>query len=1054
MSRPEPAPFFVFRTPFFPLSTFIDWGNQTENEQHISNNITIGNDLIQARAVLRDRLSKWMSSQVVREAILLASPDLASVMASWPIHFDSEKGRRLERTLVRYFTRMCTRPTPFGLFAGCSIGKIGKDTQLLLDSEDSYSRCVRLDMEYLGRLAMDLENNKNVRKKLMFRPNSSLYNLYGSIRYMELDKHSGIKNYHLISVKETQYLTDTLARSSQGATLEALAEALVDENILMPDAIDFIHSLIDNQILVSDLGPVITGPDPMQHMISRIQFSESATHILRSLEKIQTARNTIEGSRIGSSLISYQIISDELNKLFPQNGSKNPLLADLIKPSLNATISDKVINDVCNGISILHSLFGQKRNSPLDKFIESFYSRYESQEVPLMEALDAENGIGFSLPQSTNIDSALPLDGFVFNEPKEETKFLWTAFHNYLLIKLIESEKKGRNVISLAYEELLPFFNSDPFPLPISFAALFELGRKDDDIIIFLAGLTGASGAKLLGRFCHASPDIKKIVSDFLQQEENVNPEAIHAEIVHLHNDRVGNVILRPLLRQFEIPFFGQSGAPIDRQIPLSDLLVSVRNGKIILRSSHLGKEVIPHLTTAHDFSFQTISHYHFLCLLQEQGTISGLEWSWGALSKASFLPRVEVGRLIFTKARWNVTSVEFRPICEAKEIERWQRLLKWREERRIPRLVNVIDENTKLVVDFQNILSVDSFIELVKNRDYFAIEELFPEPEMLPVESPEGHFIHEVILPFTYQNTKNNVISTPKTTKLRRIFHPGSEWLYIKIYAGPNELEHLLRHRLGPVVRNLIELGAADSWFFIRYADPDWHLRLRIHGDPEKLWVEGMSLIQKSWGDLFHRTKIWKLQIDTYQRELERYGDGEAMLLSERIFQADSEAVLCLLESHQNAWDTTSRWWMCLFGMDSLLNDFGFDIIQKRDLLTNLSMNFKNEFNLDNKSLSKLGHNFRKHRAGLSSLLNGHPPQALQEGIDIFQRRSSSLKNIVKELKNQHIISADPAALLPLVGSYLHMHANRILRTEARTEELVLYDLLLRHYSSEIARN
>jgi hypothetical protein len=37
--------------------------------------------------------------------------------------------------------------------------------------------------------------------------------------------------------------------------------------------------------------------------------------------------------------------------------------------------------------------------------------------------------------------------------------------------------------------------------------------------------------------------------------------------------------------------------------------------------------------------------------------------------------------------------------------------------------------------------------------------------------------------------------------------------------------------------------------------------------------------------------------------------------------------------------------------------------------------------------------------------------------------------------------------------GSYLHMHANRLLRSEQRAQELVLYDFLLRLYESEAAR-
>ena len=41
----------------------------------------------------------------------------------------------------------------------------------------------------------------------------------------------------------------------------------------------------------------------------------------------------------------------------------------------------------------------------------------------------------------------------------------------------------------------------------------------------------------------------------------------------------------------------------------------------------------------------------------------------------------------------------------------------------------------------------------------------------------------------------------------------------------------------------------------------------------------------------------------------------------------------------------------------------------------------------------------------------------------------------------------------MDFAGSLLHMHANRILRSNARAQELVLYDFLARLYESQAAR-
>jgi hypothetical protein len=60
----------------------------------------------------------------------------------------------------------------------------------------------------------------------------------------------------------------------------------------------------------------------------------------------------------------------------------------------------------------------------------------------------------------------------------------------------------------------------------------------------------------------------------------------------------------------------------------------------------------------------------------------------------------------------------------------------------------------------------------------------------------------------------------------------PGSEWLYIKLFTGPATADQVLR-RIASVLTWALTAGGDDQWFFLRYGDPDWHLRLRIHGAP-----------------------------------------------------------------------------------------------------------------------------------------------------------------------------------------------------------------------------
>src|SRR5262249_11307546 len=160
------------------------------------------------------------------------------------------------------------------------------------------------------------------------------------------------------------------------------------------------------------------------------------------------------------------------------------------------------------------------------------------------------------------------------------------------------------------------------------------------------------------------------------------------AEVVHLPEDcRTGNVLLRPALRDYEILYRGEGSVAAERQIPVTDLLVSVLGDQIVLRSQRLGRRVSPRLTSAHNFVGRGQGIYRFLCMLQGQAT-SRAGWDWGALRDAPFLPRVVSGQLVLSCARWLAGKDELKPLGAVRDAERFRAVQKWRAERRLPRWI------------------------------------------------------------------------------------------------------------------------------------------------------------------------------------------------------------------------------------------------------------------------------------------------------------------------------------------------------------------------------
>jgi thiopeptide-type bacteriocin biosynthesis protein len=1065
-----PADFFVFRTPLLPFDEFLKWSVGLEAAGALDDPQRFEQAYSADCARLRERLHAIVTRPEVRDALFVASPNIIERFHLWTDDPTSERGRKVEHVLVRYFSRMTARPTPFGLFAGCSIGTIGNQTQLTIEGREHYGRHTRLDNDYLFALIGALTHDPSLRELFNYHPNDSLYRAAGRLRYVESRLENKLRTYHLVAAEATSYLDDTLARAREGATVETLAAALVDEDISSDEAREYITELIESQILVPDLALQVTGSEPVHTLISQLREHEATAEAAHTLDRTRAEIELIDEAGLGIEPERYLSIARQLETLPAKVEPPRLFQVDMTKPAPEATLGGAVLDEIMRGIDVLRRLFARADTGLLKQFREAFAARYEEREVPLVEALDEEIGVGFGASE----ENSPLLKDLLFPPQSEESQLENAPRHELLLRKLSEALQSGAQEIALTPVELDAISDKNAPPLPDTFEIVARISAQSQATLergefqVFMEHIEGPSGARMLGRFCHADEALHKHVLSHLRAEESFHPEAIFAEIVHLPGGRIGNIIARPVLRDYEIPYLGRSGASAEHQIPATDLLLSVRAGLIRLRSARLNREVIPRLTNAHNYAMADLGVYKFLCALAQQRVAGGLWWDWGALAIAPFLPRVTTGRLVLVLARWRVNKDELRALGKLHGAARFQAVQKWREARRLPRLVTLADGDNVLPIDFDNALSVESFIQLVKERETAMLVEMFPAPDHLCAHGTEGAFVHELVVPFvsvpsaraggsdrTVAESRPVTRQLPQAVLTRR-FAPGSEWLYIKLYTGTATADALLRDIMRPLVNSLMQSGAANQWFFIRYGDPEWHLRLRFHGEPEKLQCEAMPIINAALSPLLDDGRIWRLQLDTYEREVERYGGAEGIVLAEQLFHADSEAALEIVEMLEPGdAGADERWRLTCYGIDLLLTDFGFDLKGKHAILKQTREAFAKEFRADKNLSGQLSEKFRKERQSLEALLTSahedeHP---LAPGVAVLHRRSEHLSQIIAALKTCEeagLLSAPSARLLP---SYIHMHANRLLRSAQRQQELVIYDLMTRLYESRIAR-
>jgi thiopeptide-type bacteriocin biosynthesis protein len=277
-------------------------------------------------------------------------------------------------------------------------------------------------------------------------------------------------------------------------------------------------------------------------------------------------------------------------------------------------------------------------------------------------------------------------------------------------------------------------------------------------------------------------------------------------------------------------------------------------------------------------------------------------------------------------------------------------------------------------------------------------------------------------------------------TVKRRFIF--GEEWLYLKIYSGPKMLEEILINDLYPVVRYLYSAGMTDKFFFVRYFDEGYHLRLRFRITDLSRQQEVFNLLSEKLKSYSDNRILAKTIIDTYNREIERYG-SKTIEQVESVFSINSWEILHVL-SYES--DYHNRWLCAIKIMDNLLDRFGVTVNEKYNLYQSAYLALLREFGDEKYLKENLKKKYREHAKKISDTMNSKyiiPP--IPYPVQNEDKTDSEIKYIL-ELKKKELLEISFESLLINI---MHMHYNRVFRVKHRLHELVIYYMMSNYYKS-----
>ncbi len=1046
---------FAVRVPLLGLDAFVDAG-------------ATGDASAEAIAAQRAWLAALLERADVREAILVASPALHGEIETWRARPDSAHGRKLEHALVKYVTRMATRATPYGLCAGLAVGRVeGRGAEIAVCAGAMPRRRTRIDNEVLFRLASAIAQTAEAREQLAWSPNTSLVRVAGRWRYAEARAgEKGALRYHLVAIEPTPYLDATIDRARGGSCLAALAAALAEsEGVELAEARGYIDELVAAQVLVPALGVMVTGPEPIDGMIAQLDGA-GLDEPARALAAIRDALARLDAGDAGGGADAYGAIADRIEAMFAAAGAAAAIerarlfQVDTMAP-VDARLGRDVVAEIERAVHALRRLTPRREDPRLEALRRAFRERWEDREVPLAEVLDEEAGVGFAAATGPGSEGSPLLAGLPFSAAAADATTAWGPRERWLLGKLAELWASGGDELVLADAYVDALAAATPAELPAAWSVLARVGRASRDAAptVLVEGAGGPSGARLLGRFCHLDPAIEAMVRDHLAREAAAHPDAVLAEVAHLAEGRTGNILCRPVLRSHELVYLGRSGAPEDAQLLLDDLTMAVEGERIVLRSRRLGREVVPRLSSAHNVAAYGLGVYRFLAALQAQDG-SSVGWSWGALADAPRLPRVRIGRAVVARASWRLDAAELRELARGARggcADAFAAVQALRARRGLPRYVVVAAADNELSVDLDHALQVDAMVAMIGGREHAILLELWPAPGDAIARGDAGAYASELVVSFARgpaaPAASTRMAAAVVGAAVTRRFAPGSRWLYAKLYGGVSSADRVLADAVGPVVREALATGAARRWFFLRYADPHPHVRLRIDGDPARLARETLPALHVAAAPLLADGALWRVQLDTYEREVERYGGRAGIELCEDIFWHDADAALAIVEQLDGDAGAEARWQLALVSAERLLDALGADAASRQRVFAGGKAALAAEFRAGAPLLEAIGARWREHEARLTELLApgraAVPGEPLAAGLAAIDRRDLAVRRLRADERGPMIASM----LERVAWSLVHMSCNRLLHASARAQELVIYELLRRWHGRQRAR-
>ncbi|MEV7624129.1 lantibiotic dehydratase [Actinoplanes sp. NPDC089786] len=822
----------------------------------------------------RSWLTETLAIPGFAAALAHASPDLAeratAAVSGSLSHTDT---RRVLLAVMRYLLRATTRATPYGLFAGIAPATASRSGGIRWGA--AHRRIARLQASWLAAVLDALESDARLRPYLTVCANNLLVQRAGKVvlEYRAATSDPQGAPAHLRITANDVIRAALVLATAPIRWADLIAKLTADGSVPREGAERLIGQMVAQRLLLTSLRPPSTQTDPLTHVVDQVEAAAAeGVDVADLLDQLRPVRDLkIRHHRAPDQATADAHLRDlreSVTLMHPGHavGIDLRLDCDLVVPTT-------VTAEASRAAAALTRL-ARSTSAGWRDWHARFLDRYGLHAlVPVVDAIDAQVGIGY--PQGFTGEPADTASALT----DRDQRLLALAQHAVLRHEheVILDDALLEELAGAAPTEILP---TAELTVRVHADSLQAITDGDFQLSVVRASQQAFSTA---GRFLDMlGGTARRQVATCIADSPPASAGALLAQLsavtrytISLDVNRAARVL--PYL----VPV-GEYHVPSPGTIGLDDIAVTADGHRLHLVSISRQQALQPVAVN----TVEPVRHAHPLTRFLAEAPVafatpcSPVEWG-PAAKTLPFLPALRYGRSLLSPARWLLTASELPDRTAAWQ--RWdQALATWREATGCPATVSLGIGDQTVGLD----LHEPAHRALLRDhltRNPTALLRVIPDGDAWI-----GGHRHEIVIPLIATTPRPPAprLAGPTVNVRAHGALPGGDHHYLKIYARPEEQTTILTTHLP---RLLGKHPDAGRWWFLRHADPEPHLRLRISGLPTEAVTDWTRKLADA--DLTHR-----VQWDTDYGEPGRFGSPAAYQATTAVFEADSAAVLAQL--------------------------------------------------------------------------------------------------------------------------------------------------------------